>query len=138
MKKTMMAVAAVALLGLGMVGLAVAGPGWHRGGYGMMGGGGCDGPGYYGQGGAQVDPKKQEAFLKDTEPLRREMAVTRGEYQALMEQENPDPKKAGELHARMFDLRNKIHDKAKAAGIEGGLGRGPGVARGPANCPNWN
>ena len=149
MKKTLLAVAAAMLLGFGAVQMADAGPGWYRGGgygmmgggYGMMGGPGygayCDGPAYWG--GTQVDPEKREAFLKETESLRREMATLRGEYQALLAQENPDPKKAGELHAKMFDLRNQLHEKADKAGIRGGgYGMGPGYGRGPANCPNWN
>jgi len=142
MKKTVLAVAAMVLLGFGAVQMADAGSGWHHRGGSMMGGPGygacCDGPGGGWGGNIKVDPEKRDAFLKETESQRREMATLRGEYQALLARENPDPKQAGELHARMFDLRSQIHAKAAQAGIGGGYGMGPGYGHGPENCPNRN
>ncbi len=149
MKKTLLALAAVVLLGFGAVKMADAGSGWDRGGgyYGWMGGGpgygmmggpayGCNG-GYSRGETTQADRAKRDAFLKETETLRREMAVVGGEYQALLAQENPDPKKAGELQAKMFDLRTQLHEKAEKAGISGGgcYGMGPGHGRRASSLP---
>lgn len=92
---------------------AWAGP-W--GGY-MRGGG----PGY----GANTGPQSQ-AFLDETADLRNELAGKRGEYQALMARENPDPKEAARIQQEMSRIRDQIRNKAEAYQDSSGYGRNDG------------
>lgn len=134
--KAMTILAVLAVIGL-VAGAAWAGPwggprdGYHRG-YGPgMSGGYC----YYGSGGPQ-----SQAFLDETADLRKELAGKRGEYQALMAQENPDPKRASQLQQEMEQIREQLRAKARKydnapayGGPSGDRGYGGGWAhhRGP-------
>lgn len=76
-------------------GVAWAGP-WsgsgHHGGYGV----------------------NNEAFFNETADLRSELAGKRGEYQALLAQEKPDPERAAQLRQDIVQLREQIRTKAQA------------------------
>lgn len=64
--------------------------------------------GYYdNRGGSNQD------FMNDTASIREELAAKHGEYNALMAQQNPDPKLAGELQAAIAKLNNQIQQKAQ-------------------------
>ena len=52
-------------------------------------------------------------FINDSASIREELAAKHGEYNALMAQQNPDPKRAGELQAEIAKLNNQIQQKAQ-------------------------
>ncbi|MFA7382373.1 MAG: periplasmic heavy metal sensor [Desulfurivibrionaceae bacterium] len=128
MKKTLLAVVAVAAFGLAGYQLAEARP---------MGGGPGMGPGYTmmgGQGQGQVqmseeDLKAREKFFDETTDLRKKMVSKKTELKAVMRGENPDEKKAARLSEELFDLRGQMHKKAQDAGLtKSGFGcGGPGM-----------
>lgn len=68
-----------------------------------------------------------QEFLNETATLRQELAAKQGEYQALMAQGNPDPKRAAEISREIAGLRDQLHAKAQARGV---AGPGP-YAQGP-------
>lgn len=124
MKKLLVAAALIASLGMvGIQQVAARGPG------------GCGGPQdcWQNRGGAAVQTmdaetlKKHDAFRAETTVLRKEMAVKRAQMRALMHSENPDEAKAGDIAARLFDLRTQMQAKADQAGLQG---FGPGYGRG--------
>ena len=63
--------------------------------------------------------KAREKFMEETVALRKELAVKRAEYRALMEHDNPDVKRAATLSGELFDMRNEIQQKALERGIPG-------------------
>jgi len=81
----------------------------------------------------QLDPATQEArdtFLNETTALRKKMAEKTAAMRALMKNTNPDPEKAAQLAGEIFDLREQLRTKAKAAGLPahmmmGKMGDGP-------------
>lgn len=78
--------------------------------------------------------KKYEAFRTETAEIRKEMTIKRAQMQALMQGDNPDADRAGELASTLFDLRTQIQAKADDAGLQG---FGPGYGRdcnGPGDC----
>jgi zinc resistance-associated protein len=118
MKKTIVATALVLIVGLTGLYQAAA--------YMSMGGeGGCRGHHTGMAGTAQMDEAtkaKYKAFLKDTQELRKKIAVKRAEKRALMRSENPDVEKVGEVTGELFDLRTSMSEKAEAAGLSDYIG----------------
>jgi hypothetical protein len=119
MKKTLIAIAAMATLGLGGYQLAEARP-W---------GGGT------GQGTEQMSEEAlqaREKFFNETTELRKKMFSKKTELQAVMGGENPDEKKAAKLSEELFDLRDQMHRQAQNAGLaKAGFGcGGPGMEMG--------
>lgn len=115
---------------IAVAGLQNAGAGPRGGGPNKWGGpqcGECDGSGYQRQ---QLDEKSIEArntFLNETVELRKEFATKKAEKKALMLNDNPDAQKVAELTGEIFDLREKLQNKAQEKGIENiGFGRGQG------------
>lgn len=127
MKKTVLAIAAVATLGLAGYQLVDAHPGgWGPGmgnGYGMMG-----------PGGRAVDEatiKAREKFFNDTAALRRQIAAKQTELYAVTNSATPDEKKAAKLSEELFDLRSRMQEKAAASGLTTGNGYGGYFCGGP-------
>lgn len=121
MKKLM--IGTVALLTLGLLvspGLAF----W---------GGNCNGPrggGWYAGDRAPVDSDRDAAYqkyAKDTAGIRQQLAAKQAEYTALMANDNPDPKRAGDLAGEIAGLREQLRAKAPAYA---GPGYGPGYRYG--------
>ncbi|MEN8190782.1 MAG: periplasmic heavy metal sensor [Thermodesulfobacteriota bacterium] len=71
---------------------------------------------------SEEDRQKVNTFLLDTKEMRKMMVMKRAEKMALMRTDNPDPAKASQLAGEMFDLRNGLREKARAAGVEGMVG----------------
>lgn len=71
--------------------------------------------GHWGRGGPGygAGPESQ-AFLEETADLRDELAGKRGEYQALMAGQNPDPKEAARLQQEISRIREQIRIKAQS------------------------
>ena len=67
----------------------------------------------------EASTKAREKFMEETVALRKELAVKRGEHRALMQQDNPDTKRAATLSGELFDLRNELQQKALERGIPG-------------------
>ena len=70
--------------------------------------------------GQQPDKAMLEArdtFLAETTELRKSMAEKKAAMRALMKNTNPDPEKAETLAGELFDLREQLRVKAKAAGL---------------------
>jgi hypothetical protein len=61
-------------------------------------------------------------FLKDTATIRKELAANMGEYDALMAQPNPDPKRARQLSKEIATLQEQLRAKAQAHGLHGTTG----------------
>ncbi|HBH28643.1 MAG TPA: hypothetical protein DDX99_07330 [Desulfofustis sp.] len=112
------------VIGLSGAGLSQA---IARGNYGGQGGPGC----------MQRDPavvEKLDAFFQENAELRKQMAMKRTEYKAVMSADNPDPAVAAALAGELFDLRTDLRAKADEAGVAqylpgpggGGFGRGKG------------
>lgn len=124
MKKTLLAVAAIAMIGLAGYQLAEARP-WG-GGPGM--GPGCAMMGGAGQGQEQMSEetlKAREKFFNETTELRKKMSSKKTELDAVMSGAKPDEKKAAKLSDEFFDLRDQMHKKAQEAGLaQAGLGCG--------------
>lgn len=135
MKKQIVALALVA--GLSMA--TVASANWGRGGHGYGGWGGygdCPMQGQMMPGMMQqLDPEakaKVSKFFKDNQALHKQIAMKRGEKQALMQSENPDPQAVAKVTGELFDLHATMMDKAEAAGVSQYLGPmgGRGMGRG--------
>ncbi len=97
----------------------------HGGGQGMTG---AMGPRYQ-----TMDPEtraRHDAFLADTEEIRRAIAAKRAEKQALMRSTNPDPERAAQLTRELLNLRSQMMTKADEAGIAFGPGSGHGYGHG--------
>ena len=126
MKKILISIAVIGIMGLFACQHADAGRGW-----GMNPGPGCpnwDG-GYSRL--QNVAPQKDiDAFLLATADLRKNLAMKQAEYQAIMNAAAPDPAKAAAVTGEIFQLRNQIRAKA----VESGLNVGPG--RGGYPCPD--
>jgi Spy/CpxP family protein refolding chaperone len=118
MKKTMMTLALVAVVGLTGINMAEAqwGGGWMRG-NGGYGPGACNGPGGWG-GNTSATYENIEKFHNDTADLRKQMFEKRSEYYEAINQENPDKELAKELWGQLFDLRQQMHEKAVDSGMK--------------------
>jgi hypothetical protein len=53
------------------------------------------------------------AFMDDTVQLRSDLAAKQAEYNALMVQKNPDPKRAAQLSREVSSLNEQIRTKAR-------------------------
>jgi zinc resistance-associated protein len=118
MKKILITTALAGVIGLAGLQTATAGPGYGYGG-GYCRDFGIDRP--YDDG---IGSKALEKFREETTALRKELAVKRGEYRALMQQDNPDEKRAAALSGELFDLRNELRQKAAERGLSGSFGCG--------------
>lgn len=129
MKKTLLAVAAIATIGLAGFQLAEAQP--SGGGPGMGPGGAMMGEQAQGQGQMSEEAlKAREKFFNETTELRKKMFSKKTELDAVLSGENPDEKKAARLSEELFDLRDQMHKKAQEAGMaKAGFGCGgrPGM-----------
>lgn len=107
----------------------------------------------------QQDPAAREKitqFFTDNKELRKQMVVKQAEKKALMRASNPDPAAIAKVTGELFDLRDAMMTKAKAAGISDlmgpgmmrgagksggrGYGMGQSMMRGQGgyqNCPMW-
>ncbi len=65
--------------------------------------------------------KKVEGFMAETKDLRKQVFVKRAEERALLHSSTPDAQAVAKISGELFDLRNTLREKAKAAGIERGL-----------------
>ncbi len=72
-----------------------------------------------------------QAFLNDTSKQREELAGKQAEYNAMMAQPNPDPKKAGQLAQEIV----KLHDGLRAKAQEHGVTSPPSSSGGQGNPP---
>ncbi len=72
---------------------------------------------------------KLNTFLTENAGLRKQLAMKRAEYQAMMLSASPNPAQAAALAGEIFDLRYTLQTKAQAAGLAGCLG-GMGMGRG--------
>jgi len=98
-------------------------------GQGMMGqgyGGGCNGPG--GQGGWDTDSKEFKEFWKATVDLRKAVHDKMFELKEAYVTDNE--KAIDKLEKEIDDLREKIYDKAKDAGLVKKHKRGRGYGSG--------
>jgi zinc resistance-associated protein len=81
-------------------------------------------------------------FLKNTTKLRGELAAKQGEYDVLMTQPNPDPKRAGKLSQEIVTLHNQLRAKAKAYNLPAlenrGNYRGQHRGHNNDNGMSWN
>jgi len=138
MKKYLAAAALVGAIGLSTITMANA-----RGNYGYGPGAGygdCNGRRYCENwSSSEKDDEKSSAFFAETREIRKEIVVKRSELDALMQQDNPDEKKVAKLAGDLFDLQNKMEEKAeKTFGDSPRYGYGPGPGNG--NCGrrgNW-
>ena len=110
MKKFLVIVAVISLVGVG----ATAFAGWGRGSYGPMMHG--KGWGAYGAERLSDEEYKQleelnEAFFKGAEELRRSIYEKELALRSEMIKENPDPKKAADLQKEISDLESRFDQK---------------------------
>ena len=127
MKKTLVITALATVIGL--TGLYQASA--YKG-YGDMKGGGCNGSAMGMQMPAQIDEAtkaKLDVFLQDTQNLRKSIVVKRAQKRALMNSEEPDIKRVGELTGELFDLRVSMRTKAEAAGLGDIIGKKRGCGK---------
>lgn len=85
---------------------------------------------------AQADPamrEKIQKFYKDTEKLRKQIAMKRAELEAVVNAAQADPATAGKMAGELFDLQANLRTQAQAAGLSQfgpGMGMGGGFGRG--------
>jgi Spy/CpxP family protein refolding chaperone len=121
MKKLIATGALISLIGIFGIQMASADPAWY--GSGERGYGYCNN--YYGWNGPDEKTIQTiKEFDKQTSEIRKQLVVKRAELRALMEQDNPDEKRAAELTADLYDLKETLQEKAEQAGIPArGYGR---------------
>jgi hypothetical protein len=123
MKKVVVSLAVVAVLALSALAFA-HGPGWWGGGH-MMG------PGMYATGwncgggpGACFGPYGyDEKFLNETRDLRKQLHEKRFEYFEALRDPNTKPETITELQKEIFELQQKLYEKAPKTAYMGGYGR---------------
>jgi hypothetical protein len=121
MKKVLIAAALAGIIGFAGIQAATADPGF---GYGY---GPCRDYSIGRQYNDETSSKAQEKFLEETAALRKEIVVKQSAYDALMQQDNPDEKKAAQLSGELFDLQTALENKAEERGITGNFAcNGPG------------
>ena len=123
MKTLLVATVMIATISFaGIQTVSAHGGGNYRGGYGY-----CDE--YDGENSAirDRDSGDYEKFHKETSDIRREIAVKRSELRALNRQDNPDGKRAAQLTGELFDLEEKLTEKAAESGIEKRFKHGPSM-----------
>ncbi len=91
----------------------------------------CMWDGYYGGGpkagnwgGYALQGNADQDFLNETTQLRQDLAAKRGEYNALMAQPSPDPKRAAKLSQEITVLHDRFRAKAHEKGYSGPGRRG--------------
>lgn len=120
--------AAALVMTLAVPGFALA-RGWM--GYSPQG----QGPMYYQQM-DQASLDKANAFQKDTQELRKQIAMKQTERFSLMQSQNPDPAAVAKVSGELFELQSTMQDKARTAGFgnyygcPGGMGMGYGMMGG--------
>lgn len=150
MKKIIVAVGIVALIGMIAVPAIAHGPRWGGGGR-MMGNWGGGGPGdcpFYGKGPyAQTDTLTEEQrgelkelhqkFYDETAQVRSDLRAKQGELRALMNTSNPDETKAKALQEEVSDLKAKMAEarieyqlKARKINPDARYGLGAGKGKG--------
>ena len=70
-----------------------------------------------------------EKFRKETADIRKDIAVKRSELRALNRQDNPDEKRVAQLTGELFDLEEKLSEKAAKTGIDTRSNHGPSMMR---------
>ena len=121
-KKIIIAAAVTTALAFGGLQAATAGPGTMKG----------RGPGFQhpcpgqGQPFDEATLKARDTFLSETTELRKNMAEKRAAKRAVMSSTTPDPAKASQLAGELFDLREQLRTKARAAGLPAGMMMGMG------------
>lgn len=82
------------------------------------------------------DTAAYQKFMSDTSATRQELAGKRGEYQALMRGQTPDPAAAANLSKDIFALQEKLRTQAAEQGFgpKGGLGNCPGYGGSAIGC----
>jgi hypothetical protein len=122
MKKLIIAVAVVGLLGFAGIQIASA-----HGGYAQDGGYGYCGE-YY-DGDNSNDNATLEKFRSETNDIRKGIVVKRSELRALLQQDNPDEKRVAQLTGEIFDLETELNEKAADKGVTGrsNYGHGSGM-----------
>ncbi|MBM9518231.1 hypothetical protein JWG39_00185 [Desulforhopalus vacuolatus] len=76
---------------------------------------------------------KVNTFLTENAGLRKQLAMKRAEYQAVMLGASPNASQAAALAGEIFDLRYTLQTKAQTAGLAGclgGMGMKHGMGRG--------
>ncbi len=130
MKKLIIAVAAVGLLGFAGIQIASAHGGYARGNdYGYCG--------QYYDGDNTKDDATLEKFRSETNDIRKGLVVKKSELTALLRQDNPNEKRVAQLSGEVFDLENELNRKAADKGITGrsSYGHGPSMMR---DNGRWN
>ncbi len=125
MKKLLIAVAMIGLLGFAGIQIASAHGGYAQGG----GYGNC---GQYDDGDNTKGNEAWEEFRAETNGIRKSIIVKRSELRALLNQDNPDEKRVAQLTGEVFDLETELNKKAADKGITGrpSYGHGPEMMRG--------
>ncbi len=133
MKKVLVTLTVLTVLALG-AGAFAFGPGWFGGGpmmgYGTMGpgmmgyyGGGtwCTGPGSCFTQGA-YGPAYNSKFLEETKDLRKQLNDKRFEYFEALRNPETKPETITKLQKEIWDLQQKIYEKAPRTAYRGGFG----------------
>jgi hypothetical protein len=122
MKKLLVTVAMIGLLGFAGIQIASAHGGYAQGG----GYGNC---GQYYDGDNTKDNVTWEEFRAETNDIRKSIVVKRSELRALLNQDNPDEKRVAQLTGEVFDLQTELDKKADTKGITGrsNYGHGSGM-----------
>ena len=69
-----------------------------------------------------------QGFLDNTSQLRQDLATKQAEYNALMTQSNPDPKRASDLNRQITALHDQLSTQARSYNMpvpRGNYGHGP-------------
>ncbi len=122
MKKLMVTLTVVAVLAIG-AGAFAFGPGWVGGGH-MMGpgyGGYMMGPAMMGWTGGYPATYNQK-FLDETRDLRKELHQKRFEYFEAIRNPETKPETVTKLEKEIFELQQKLHEKAPTTAYRGRFG----------------
>ncbi|NOY70179.1 MAG: hypothetical protein GXP53_11975 [Deltaproteobacteria bacterium] len=117
-KKIIISIAAILAIGI-LAPLAMACP-W----------GGCWGGAGWGQGNNAGNYNNNynnqsaayQKFMNETSSIREQLAAKNGEYNALMAQQNPDPKQAAALSVEIAGLHEQLRQKSSAYNLTGNGG----------------
>ena len=136
MRKAIMIVSVVALVGFG----ATAFAGWGGGGWHHRGSGGQGyGPGYMmgdlSDAEIKAIEKERQAFFDDTESLRRDLYAKELEIRSELAKENPDATKAAQFQKEISGLESQLGQKRvdhmlKMRKVNPDAGRGYMMGRG--------
>lgn len=115
LRKTIIAIAAIAVIGFAINAFAHSGMGWG-GGWNHMGGGMHYQEGYGNDGAYDRDAYRQfdqerEAFFNQTREIRTQLYEKERELQAELNKEEPDTAKASRLQREISDLQARFDQK---------------------------